>query len=440
MPTGKPGKAMVSTIGCRLNQTDTALIHDHLIRAGFEIVSPRYQGNDVVLIIVNTCAVTNTADRKSRQALRSMRAGHPKAFIAVTGCAARIAPKTWQTEAALDSVIPGSDKNALMTAVARHFDLNDSNISPPPSDTALFAENAIGRHPFKSRAFIKIQEGCECFCSYCIVPYARGPERSRRFTEIIDEAKKQLEAGFHELVLTGVNTCAYRDGARRLPDLAAALAALPGEFRLRFSSTEPEPMIGDLVGLMANSNGKICRFLHLPLQYGANSVLKRMNRRYTLTQYENWALTAKTTVPDLHLGTDLIVGFPGETDAEFKECLETIRRIGYANTHVFSYSRREGTPAANYADQVPNQTARQRHRRMAAIGDEMAADFAAGMRGKTLPVLIEKTDRNGCEGWSDNYLRVATAAPGLKPGMLVNVKINHIAKTSLSGAAATTRK
>ncbi|MFA6294789.1 MAG: tRNA (N(6)-L-threonylcarbamoyladenosine(37)-C(2))-methylthiotransferase MtaB, partial [Victivallales bacterium] len=344
--------AAAITVGCRLNQADTALIYGRLKEAGYEILEPD-KAKHLDLIVINSCAVTAAASQKSRQYARSYRNKHPEAKIIVTGCDSETEKSYWMQENIADIYIPNTDKSKILDYI--------NGIAPAEKSVCknIFMENAVSVYPFRSRAFIKIQEGCESFCTYCIVPYARGPERSRDRNEVIGEFRKLIEQGHHEIVLTGVNISTYRDGSCRLSDLLSELSDIDGDFRIRLSSTEPHPENRKLIGIMKD-NPKICRFLHLPLQHGTNEILKRMGRKYTAEEFADFANEALSSIPGLHLGTDIICGFPGETEELFEKSCSFISKIPFANLHVFCFSPRKGTPAADFPDTVPGSAMKHR--------------------------------------------------------------------------------
>jgi len=418
----------VFTLGCRLNQADSALICDRLKSDGWEIVRPEYSGR-IDLLIINTCTVTAAASRKSRQAARRFRLKHPEACIIVTGCSAEIENSAWTKEEAVDIILTNPEKKQISSLV-KDF-LQKKNISSGHTFSInqgieIFKEKVGGNFPFKSRAFLKVQEGCNNFCTYCIVPYARGPERSRDWDEVIADFKQFIEKGFEEIVLTGVNICAYNDRGRTLNELIDALCVIPGDFRIRLSSTEPHPNNMDLLKTMAE-NPKVCRFLHLSLQHGCDEILKAMGRKYTTGEFARFIEEARRLIPGIHLGTDVIVGFPGETEAHFEQEIEFVKKMNFSNIHIFTYSKREKTPAATMPDQVPGNIANERRLRLVEIAATMKTDFVKSQLGKTLPVLFERKNKTGCfQGWSDNYINFICDDPRIKKHVITQVKAIEI--------------
>ncbi len=408
--------AVIVNLGCRLNQADAALMTDRLQRNGYTLVEPG-SASAVDLVIINSCAVTATAVSKSRQAAVKYRKLYPDARIIVTGCAVEIDFDKWRDLAACDGALTNVDKRSLEMMLEPdepHFSLNE-----PVSG---FEEHAAGRFPFRHRALVKIQEGCNNFCTYCIVPYTRGPERSRSAEEVLRECEALAAAGIPEIVLTGVNTCAYSDSGYDLGQLVKRIAAIPGDFRIRLSSTEPKFDNLKLLDSLKECGGKVCRFLHLSLQHGSDEILRKMGRKYTAKEYAEFAAYARSLWPDIHLGTDVIVGFPGETDELFNEGVEFVKSMNFANIHIFRYSPRPGTPAAGFPDRVPGEVAKARYDIMAQATEESRKRFYASQKGKILPVIFEEEKNGLIHGWSDNYLQVSRPSGYAQLGRIVNVE------------------
>ena len=408
--------AVIVNLGCRLNQADAALMTDRLQRNGYTLVEPG-SASAVDLVIINSCAVTATAVSKSRQAAVKYRKLYPDARIIVTGCAVEIDFDKWRDLAACDGALTNVDKRSLEMMLEPdepHFSLNE-----PVSG---FEEHAAGRFPFRHRALVKIQEGCNNFCTYCIVPYTRGPERSRSAEEVLRECEALAAAGIPEIVLTGVNTCAYSDSGYDLGQLVKRIAAIPGDFRIRLSSTEPKFDNLKLLDSLKECGGKVCRFLHLSLQNGSDEILRKMGRKYTAKEYAEFAAYARSLWPDIHLGTDVIVGFPGETDELFNEGVEFVKSMNFANIHIFRYSPRPGTPAAGFPDRVPGEVAKARYDIMAQATEESRKRFYASQKGKILPVIFEEEKNGLIHGWSDNYLQVSRPSGYAQLGRIVNVE------------------
>ncbi len=414
--------ARIVTLGCRLNQADSALLTDRLEKAGFYVQSDS-DAAAPELVIVNSCAVTAAAAAKSRQAARKLQALYPAARLVFTGCAAELG-----REAAGENPnwlrVSNVEKRELIGKL-RDFSTAQVPVRSREAAPSNFHENAFGQFPYRTRAFIKIQEGCDNFCTYCIVPYTRGASRSRDFNEVVSDCRQAVGRGCPEIVITGVNTCNYADSGYDLESLIDVLCAeIPGEWRLRLSSTEPAPGNLRLLETMAKHADRVCRFLHLALQHGSDRVLKLMNRHYTTRDYESFVNTARELIPDIHLGTDVIAGFPGESDTDFQTGYDFIEKLGFANLHVFSYSKRAGTPAATMSGQIPDGLKKARHRQLEALGARMKDDFVRSQRGRVLPVIFETVDAVGmAHGWSDNYIAVSRPETAVPLARIVPVEL-----------------
>lgn len=415
--------ASVVTLGCRLNQADSALLCDRLRRCGFQIVDEDYEESPN-LVIVNSCTVTATAARKTRQLLTSIRHKHPYAYIILTGCAAEV-DEELKEDSDFDILLTKAEKKNLESILERRFNIQHHDYKPSETaDETVFKEDAVAYFPFKSRANLKIQEGCNNFCTYCIVPYARGRERSRDVEEIMADFKQLLEAGFHEIVITGVNVCNYNCGGLDLVGLLEKLIAVEGDFRIRLGSTEPGEILPRLIDLMA-STPKICDFLHLPLQAGTDEILKAMGRKYTLAEYKSVIDCARSKMPHIHIGSDLIVGFPGETAELFEQSCEFVKSMHFANLHVFPFSPRKGTKAEKLPGRIPVEEMVRRVEATKPIKAACAAEFAKSLIGTELSVLFERTlANNGYEGWSSNYVKVRTRSPKSILKEIHTVKVN----------------
>ena len=405
--------ARIITLGCRLNHADTALLTARLEAAGCTLCDdPR---SPVDLIVVNTCAVTAEAEAKSRRQILRLRRENPGAEIIAAGCAVEL-NKDALLNAGADLVLTNPDKKLEFSLAA--------GVKSREIAVENFCENSLSSFPFRSRAFIKVQEGCDNFCSYCIVPVVRGASRSRSFAEVIADCRKNIEAGFPEIVLTGVNTCNYFDKGHDLAGLIREISAIPGDFRIRLSSTEPHPGDISLLELMAE-NPKICRFLHVSMQHGCDRILKLMNRRYTAAQFAEFVANARHLVPDIHIGTDFIVGFPGETEADFDEALQLVKEIDFANIHCFAYSPRPGTVAAAMPGRVSSAVAGERMERLRKTADVSRRNFALSQCGKVLPVIFERVVKGKAVGWSDNYLEIAVGQSGVPLRQIVEIKASE---------------
>lgn len=402
------------------------MLADSLTRQGYRLVE---YGEETDLLVLNTCSVTENAEKDCRYAVRKTLRHSPHAFVAVTGCYA-------QTGAAQLQTVPGID-----LIVGTQFKMNLPDYLPAPAqlrkqpEPELRHSRTIDREDFvlpgtaysdSTRALLKIQDGCDFMCSFCLIPFARGRERSRVAADVIREARELAAHGYRELVLTGVNIGRYSYQGMELVDLLQELEAIPEVVRIRISSIEPTTLPSRLLEHMAASS-KLCHYLHLPLQSGDDGILQAMNRRYGLREYEELVAQALALMPDLGLGTDLMVGFPGEDEQAFANTLHTAGRLPFAYFHVFSYSSRPGTAAARLEPQVPAAVIRQRSKALAELSRTKALAFYQRQIGHTVSVLFEQGERDGFRtGTTANFTRVAAAADAVAAGSIQQVTITGI--------------
>lgn len=399
-------RASLHTVGCRLNQAETALLADRLKKDGYELVGPD-QPTD--LLVLNTCSVTEHAEADCRHLVKRTLQQSPHAFVAVTGCYA-------QTGAEALRLVPGID-----LIVGTQFKMNLPDYLPAPAalskqpapqilhtkkiDRDDFVLEGTGDYETK-RAHLKIQDGCDFMCSFCNIPLARGRERSRRLDDVLREAEALVTRGHRELVLTGVNLGQYACDGHSLLDLIKKLEQTPGVARIRISSIEPTTIQDELLDYMARSE-KLCRHLHIPLQSGDDGILQAMNRRYRMRDYMALVEKAVRLMPDLGLGTDIMVGFPGEGEKEFANTRSRLSDLPFAYYHVFSFSKRPGTAAARMRDRVHPATVRARSRQLAQLSRTRRLAFYQKQIGRTVAVLFETRDAKGFwTGLTDNYIRV----------------------------------
>lgn len=419
----------IATLGCKVNQYDSSALAGMFSRRGYRIVGFDEPAD---VYVINTCTVTHTGDRKSRQLIRRAARKNPGAFVVVTGCYAQVSPDEVAAIPGVDLVVGTQEKERIVDLVEESLGRKSPRglcEGAGEAESGVLPALAEGG---RVRAFLKIQEGCGNFCTYCIVPYARGPVKSRRPEEILAEAKELLARGYKEIVVTGTHAGAYgRDLAEDtgLAGLLEALVELPGLVRLRVSSVEPQDVSPRLVALVAGCE-KICRHLHIPLQSGDDAVLKKMNRRYTSGFYRELAGFIRAAVPEIALTTDVMVGFPGETDEQFRRTYAFVREMAFSRLHVFKYSPRKMTPAAAMPGQVPAPVKEERSRLLIALGEELARSFAARCAGRVVEVLVEEPSGEfpGCfEGFTGNYLRVAFPASAELRGELAAVLVEGLA-------------
>lgn len=391
------------SLGCRLNQSELEALARQLSAQGHRVVDDPAQAD---ICVVNTCAVTAEAERKTRHLLRALARANPRARIAVLGCAATLRPDELASFPNVAWVIPNEEKERAAETLTP---------SPSPLPFAHKAGEEEGDRGvrMRTRAFVKIQDGCNNACTYCIVRILRGPVRSRPPEEVVAEIAARVREGHQEAVLTGVNIGAYgqdlglKDGLAGLIQAVLAQTDLP---RLRLSSVEPWDVEEPLLALWSDS--RLCRQLHLPLQSGCDATLRRMGRRMTAAEYVHLVERIRAVVPEMAITTDVIVGFPGEDEAEFAESLAFVERMAFARLHVFPFSPRPDTPAARMEGQVPEPVVRERAARMRELGERLAACYRQQFLGREMEVLWERRRRDGLwHGLTDNYLQVVTTCP-----------------------------
>jgi threonylcarbamoyladenosine tRNA methylthiotransferase MtaB len=417
------------TLGCKVNQYESEALKEKFIASGHQIV-PETQAADVY--IINTCTVTGLADRKSRQFVRRLRKQNPECILAVIGCYAQMQPDEVAALEGVNIVAGTNEKSGLVEIIEGYARKNGVDIYRKPYD-ALTDFEEIGMPVSmgsRTRAYIKIQDGCNRFCSYCIVPYARGNIRSRDAASIINEAQSLLEAGYKEIVLTGINTALYGTETEQEPGLGleriiSNLNQLPGVFRIRLSSLEPTVINADTVERLLQYK-KLCPHFHLSLQSGSDAILKAMKRNYTAKEYLDIIKVLKEHDPGFGITTDIIVGFPGETDENFQESCKMVHQALFSKVHVFKYSKRSGTLAADMADQVDSTVKNLRSTKLIELGEQTGNAFQKSQIGSTRQVLIEEVNcKTGhLSGYTENYIRVSILNPGGAPNQWMNTFID----------------
>jgi len=389
-------RVALDTVGCKLNQAETQHLAQQFVQAGYRLVSA---GDEADVYILNTCTVTHVADGKCRHRLRLAHRRNPKGVVVAIGCYAERAGSELARIKGVDLVLGNSEKSNLPRLLEESGRLNRPGFGQGGS--------AIAHPNFRTRAFIKVYDGCNSFCSYCIVPLVRGREKSIPIDHIVGEVKHRVSQGYKEVVLTGTKIGSYDYNGVNLVKLLQHILTETNVERLRLSSLQTKEISPELVGLWRNA--RLCRHFHLSLQSGSDGVLRRMKRGYTVGGYLEAVALIRDMVPGVAITTDIIVGFPGETEAEFRESYELCRRMGFARIHVFPYSPRCGTQAARMPDQVGDRVKRERSQRMLALARESAQNFKQGFLGETMTVLWGK--RSGDSTWTgltDNYIRVYT--------------------------------
>lgn len=419
-------KVAFYTLGCKVNQYETSAMASLFKGAGYQIVGFNEFAD---VYIINTCTVTNEGARKSRQIIRRAISLNPNGIIAVVGCYSQVAPDEVMAIPGVSLAVGTQERVNIVQLVERvKGDREPLNVVGDIMKVRNFEEIAQKPMGERTRAFVKIQEGCDYFCSYCIIPYARGPIRSRDLEEIKGEVSQLISEGFREVVLTGIHLGAYGKDLKKvnLLDVIRELNSLPGDLkRIRISSIEPTEINGEFVKSVKEMD-RVCRHFHIPMQSGSNSVLKRMNRRYTVEEYLKTIKMVRDEIPDVIITTDLIIGFPGETEEEFKEILDNAKNADFYRIHVFQYSKRSGTPAAKMENQVSREIKEKRSKELLKLAQKMELDYHRRYVGKLVEVLIEEYNEDGTvEGFTDNYIRVKTKGRQEIKGEIVEVKITE---------------
>jgi len=405
----------LDTVGCKLNQAETELLATEFAQAGYQLVSA---ADEADVYILNTCTVTHIADRKSRHWLRLAHRRNPYALLVATGCYAQRAPQELAQIEGVGLVLGNDEKSHLLQLVKKSGDIS----SPVCGQGDSTSRHYTG---FRTRALIKVQDGCNSFCSYCIVPLVRGREKSLPVDQVVAEVKRRVADGYKEVVLTGVKIGSYICDGVNLKGLLEHILTETEVTRLRLSSLQPQEISPELIGLWHDQ--RLCRHFHLSLQSGSDAVLSRMKRHYSVGDYQQSVSLIRASVPEAAITTDIIVGFPGETDKEFEESYNFCREMGFARIHVFPYSPRQGTEAARMPQPVDDKVKKQRSQRMLALAKETAQNFSQQFLDKTMMVLWEKQTGGAWSGLTDNYIKVYTKSSDdltnkLLPAKLVEVR------------------
>ena len=429
------------TLGCKVNQFETETMEGLFKKAGYTI--GRFD-EPADAYVINTCSVTSLGDRKSRQIIRRAHRENPDAVIAVCGCYAQTAPEAIEAIEGVSVVLGTKERSRIVEYVEQAMRGKTQVVNVTDVMQAkTFEDIPLYDMPERTRAFLKIEDGCENFCSYCIIPYARGPVKSRQPVHIREEAEKLVAAGFREIVLTGIHLGAYgrdlapktlADGTTRkitLADACREVLEVSGLKRLRLGSLESLELSPELFALI-RTDERFCAHLHLPLQAGSDQVLHDMNRHYDTAEFARLIENVEREVPGIAVSTDIIVGFPGETEELFADGLKFVERMNFSRMHVFPYSRRSGTPAAKRKDQVPEPVKKERVHRMQALADRKSREFHEQFLSKTMRVLFETTKDGITDGLTDNYIRVYTDGP-VTSGELYEVHIEKLYKDGVWG-------
>ena len=419
-------KVSFYTLGCKVNQYETQAIEELFENSGYTTVEFN-EFSDVY--VINTCSVTAQSDRKSRQIIRRAKKINPLAKVVVTGCFAQTKPKDVLEIEGVNLVIGTKDRNNIVELVEKIDENSKVSYVNDIMKNHTFEDLKISTYHERTRAYIKIQEGCNQFCSYCIIPYARGPVRSRNFEDILTQTRKLVENGYTEVIYTGIHVASFgQDTGEDLAKLLVEADKIDGLKRIRLSSIEPMTLNEEFVEKISGCK-KLCHHFHLSLQSGCDETLKRMNRKYTTKEYENIVRGLRKKYPDVSITTDIMVGFCGETDEEFEKTLEFVKKIKFSDAHIFKYSKREGTPAAKRLDQVDEKKKDERSKIIISLCEKTRDEFLSSFIGKSVNVLFEQQTNDGyIEGKTQNYITVRVRGDKDICHKYKDVKIKNIKK------------
>ncbi|MBQ6544073.1 MAG: tRNA (N(6)-L-threonylcarbamoyladenosine(37)-C(2))-methylthiotransferase MtaB [Clostridia bacterium] len=425
-------KCAFYTLGCKVNQYETGAMAQELERHGFTCVSP---GEEADVYVINSCTVTAESDRKTRQAVRRFRANHPDSIIVLTGCMVQASPGAADNLPEADIVLGNKTNNSLYGMIMQFIGNHSRTVAIEPHKIGdKFNTLPVTDYRDKTRAVIKIEDGCNRFCSYCIIPYARGRVRSKPVADIVSETKALAANGFSEIVAVGINLSAYgSDIGENLVNAVSAIASVEGIERVRLGSLEPDHITPEVISGLAQIK-EFCPQFHISLQSGCDRILKRMNRHYSSVEYEDLCGRLREVFPDVNLTTDVMVGFPGETDSDFRISLDFVKRMKFEKVHVFPYSRRPGTPAANMPEQVENAEKQRRAEIVMTECEKIRLDYLRSQIGKTLEIIPEENHGGEIKGYTANYTPV-TVVGKCEFGKLTKVLITGVGSDSCLGTA-----
>ena len=426
-------KAASFALGCKVNQYESEAIAELFQEKGYEIVGIDEEAD---VYVINTCTVTNFGDKKSRQLIRKVKRQNENAIVAVVGCYAQTAPQELMKVEGVNLVIGTKDRAQIVEMVENYKTENgvENHVSDIMKER-VFEPLSIQKLANRTRAYLKIQDGCSQYCSYCIIPYARGPIRSRDPQDVLAEVKRLAENGFKEVVLTGIHVASYGKDRHdtSLLEILRQVHEVEGIERIRFSSIEPNVVTEEFAQAIADMP-KVCDHFHLSLQSGCDKTLKEMNRKYDTEKYRQAAATLRKYLPEVALTTDIIAGFPGETEEDFQASYDFAKEIGFAKIHAFPYSPKRGTPAAARKDQLLNAVKAERSHRLIELSDKMADDFIQAYVGKEVEVLYERVIGEGIyEGHTTNYIKVKGASDKDLTNVICKTKITKAENEELFG-------
>jgi len=411
-------KVAFKTLGCRLNQYETDALVTDFDKAGYQLVNFD-ESPDVV--VVNTCTVTNQSDQKSRTTISQAARANNNAVVVVTGCMANNFKEKLESQDNITFVVENNRKSSILSLVDAHFSGEILHPNQLPQDVFRYEPVQKSLH---TRSAVKIQDGCDNFCTFCIIPMVRGRAVSRPVADVLESVRKTIENGFKEIVITGVNIGRYEDGEARFEDLLAQILEVPGDFRVRISSLEPDGFGDRFVDLFKHP--KLMPHLHLCLQSGSEKTLLRMRRMYDVEQFRKTVNRFRTVYPEFNFTTDIIVGFPGETEDEFQQTLDAVKEFNFSHVHTFKYSVRKGTRAERLENHIPEKIKTERSAQIRELSEENKKQYITSFIGKTQDVLVEKITLGIANGYGQHYIPVRFKASGVKKNSVHKVQLTEI--------------
>ncbi|MDD7149755.1 MAG: tRNA (N(6)-L-threonylcarbamoyladenosine(37)-C(2))-methylthiotransferase MtaB [Mycoplasma sp.] len=395
-------KFNIITLGCKVNSYESNFMKEALVKNGFSFCNLNEKCD---ILILNTCTVTDTSDKKSLKEVRRLKRENPNAILVVCGCSVQN-DKTKYDDLGINILMGNINKSNIVSIIEKYLD-DKTPVEYVAKTRDLPFENMEVDISDHTRAYIKIEDGCDNFCSYCIIPFVRGKKRSKDFSLVLREVQHLANNGYKEIVLTGIDTGGYESNGKDLTDLIHEMSKINGIERIRQSSIEITQINEKFINELKNNN-KICDHIHIPLQSGSDSILKLMNRKYDLKYFFDKIDMIRSVRPDISITTDVIVGFPGETDEMFLETMETCKKINFSKIHAFPYSERKGTKASMMDGKVPESVKHERVKKLLELSDSLEKSYYDKFKGKKLDVLIEEVNESGSKGHTSNYLMVHT--------------------------------
>lgn len=416
--SGEARRVAFKTLGCRLNQYETDALVTDFDNAGYQLVD--FDGSPDV-VVVNTCTVTNQSDQKSRTVISQAARKNKDAIVVVTGCMANNFKEKLESQDNITFVVENNRKSSVLALVEAHFSGEILHPNQLPQDVFRYEPVQKSLH---TRSAVKVQDGCDNFCTFCIIPMVRGHAVSRPVEEVLESVRKTLENGFKEIVITGVNIGRYEDGDARFEDLLAKILEIPGDFRVRISSLEPDGFGDRFVELFANP--KLMPHLHLCLQSGSEKTLLRMRRMYDVVQFRKTVNQFRSVFPEFNFTTDIIVGFPGETEEEFQETIDAVKEFNFSHVHTFKYSVRRGTRAERLENHIPEKVKNARSLQVRELSELNKLNYFTSFIGQTQDVLIEKITQGIANGYGQNYIPVRFKSSKAEKNTVHTIRLTEV--------------